>query len=84
MSGSRTNPPTPLSRLGVDGPGPGESTIRRAFARLDPDTLDRILGAYLWTRTSVAGGRRIIALDGKTVRGARTATKTAPHLVAAY
>ncbi len=73
-----------LIHLGVDGRGPGESTIRRAFARLQADTLDRILGAYLWTRTSVAGGRRIIALDGKTVRGARTTTKTAPHLVAAY
>ncbi len=73
-----------LTPLGVPGRVPGESTIRRAFTRLEADTLDLILGAYLWTRTSVAGGRRIIALDGKTVRGARTKTKTAPHLVAAY
>ena len=73
-----------LSDLGVPGPGPGESTIRRVFARLEADTLDLVLGAYLWTRTSVTDGRRIIALDGKTVRGARTRTKTAPHLVAAY
>ena len=28
-------------------------------------------------------GRRVIALDGKTVRGARTSTTAAPHLVAA-
>ena len=73
-----------LTELGVDGRGPGESTIRRAFARLEADTLDLVLGAYLWTRTSVAGGRRVIALDGKTVRGARTKNKAAPHLVAAY
>jgi predicted transposase YbfD/YdcC len=32
----------------------------------------------------VAGGRRVIAIDGKSVRGARTATRTAPHLVAAF
>jgi len=73
-----------LTPLGVDGRGPGESTIRRAFARLEADTLDLVIGAYLWTRTSVTDGRRIIALDGKTVRGARTKNTTAPHLVAAY
>lgn len=73
-----------LADLGVPGRGPGESTIRRAFGRLEADTLDAVLGAYLWTRTTVTDGRRVIALDGKTVRGARTPTKTAPHLVAAF
>jgi predicted transposase YbfD/YdcC len=72
-----------LAGLGVDGAGPGESTIRRAFARLDGDLVDQVLGALLWTRTQRAGGRRVIAIDGKTVRGARTPTQTAPHLVAA-
>jgi hypothetical protein len=42
----------------------------------------------LWTRTRVVAGRRVIAIDGKTVRGARTATTvgktTAPHLVSAF
>ncbi|MGH3466703.1 MAG: ISAs1 family transposase, partial [Thermocrispum sp.] len=28
-------------------------------------------------------GRRVIAIDGKTIRGARTKTATAPHLIAA-
>jgi predicted transposase YbfD/YdcC len=32
----------------------------------------------------VVGGRRVIAIDGKTVRGARTATGAAPHLVSAF
>jgi len=73
-----------LADLGVLGRGPGESTIRRAFGRLEADTLDAVLGAYLWTRTTVTDGRRVIALDGKTVRGARTPNKVAPHLVAAY
>jgi hypothetical protein len=41
-----------------------------------------MIGAFMWTR--VAGGHRVIAIDGKTVRGARTATTAAPHLVSAY
>jgi hypothetical protein len=73
-----------LAGPGVDGTGPGESTIRRAFARFDGDLVDQVLGALLWTRTRLAGGRRVIpAIDGKTVRGACTPTRTAPHLVAA-
>lgn len=74
-----------LARLGVGtGPRPTESTIRRTFARLDADLLDQVIGAYLWTRTRVVDGRRVIAIDGKTVRGARTANAVAPHLVAAF
>ena len=36
-----------LADLGVPGRGPEESTIRRAFARLEADALDVVLGAYL-------------------------------------
>ena len=36
-----------------------------------------------WTRAVQAGGRLVIAIDGKTVRGARSKTGKAPHLVAA-
>ena len=35
------------------------------------------------TRVEVAGGQRVIAIDGKTARGARAAGNLAPHLVAA-
>ncbi|MEO3936698.1 ISAs1 family transposase [Dermatophilaceae bacterium Soc4.6] len=63
---------------------PDESTLRKLFGRLDADHLDRALGAWLWTRSAVVNGQRVIALDGKTVRGARTATTSAPHLVAAF
>lgn len=72
------------------GRGPSESAIRRAFARLDAARLDAILAAWMWTRTVVVDQRRVIAIDGKTVRGARTRNKTsntisaAPHLVAAF
>lgn len=63
---------------------PSESAIRRTFNRLDATVLDSVLGAWLWTRTVVVGQRRVIALDGKTVRGARTRDTVAPHLVAAF
>ncbi len=76
-------PASDLARLGI-GAAPEESTLRKLLARLDPDLLDRLLGAFMWTRTADIDGRRVIALDGKTVRGARTRSGTAPHLVAAF
>jgi predicted transposase YbfD/YdcC len=53
------------------------------FARLDAGLLDQLVGALMWTRTHTVAARRVIAVDGKTVRGARSKTTTAPHLVAA-
>ena len=68
-------PPATLRRLGIVGGTPGESTIRRVLGRLDGDLLDQLIGTLMWTRTATVGGRRLIAIDGKTVRGARTATQ---------
>lgn len=74
-----------FAELGSSRPArPSESAIRRAFTRVDADILDAVIGAFCWTRTQVVGGRRVIALDGKTVRGARTPTRVAPHLIAAF
>jgi predicted transposase YbfD/YdcC len=74
-----------LAELGLSRPtAPDASTFRKVLARLDAATLDRLVGAFLWTRTGVVGGRRVIAIDGKTVRGARSTTTTAPHLVSAF
>lgn len=78
-------PEPALARLGLSsGPRPTESTIRRAFTRMDADLLDQAIGAFLWTRTREVAGRRVIAIDGKSIRGARTAKAIAPHLVAAF
>lgn len=73
------------SLTGVLGSGRvlDESTFRRVFARVDADVLAGVLGAWLWTCTAVVGGRRVIAVDGKTIRGARRRDEPAPHLVAA-
>src|ERR1700722_14859404 len=60
-----------------------ESTFRRAFALVSADVLDRVLGAWLHTRAARAGGRLVIAIDGKTVHGAKGRDGKAPHLVAA-
>lgn len=62
---------------------PEQSTFRRVFGRLDAAVLDGLVGAFLWTRTATVARHRVIAIDGKTLRGARTATTAAPHLVAA-
>src|SRR3954447_21344602 len=72
-----------LATLGAARGAAEESTFRRAFTALDADKLDSVLGAWLWTRTSEVTGRLVIAIDGKTIRGARDKDTKAPHLVAA-
>jgi predicted transposase YbfD/YdcC len=75
--------PEVLAVLGATRGAAEESTFRRAFAVVSADVLDRVLGAWLWTRAVRAGGRLVIAVDGKTVRGAKSKNGKAPHLVAA-
>jgi hypothetical protein len=53
---------------------PAEATIRRTLARLDPDALTCVIGAWLADRERrdrAASRRRAVA--GKTLRGARGA-----------
>jgi hypothetical protein len=60
-----------LAGLGaVRGPAE-ESTFRRAFALISADVPGQVIGAWLHTRATQAGGRLVIAVDGKAVRGAR-------------
>jgi predicted transposase YbfD/YdcC len=74
-----------LSRIGIptDQALPSESTMRRTLALLDADDLDARLAGWMATRVGHLAGRQVIAVDGKTMRGART-TAGAPHLVAAF
>jgi len=69
-----------LSLLGIGATAPHESTIRRLLQQLDPSAVEAALSSWaaaqLAARTAVAGTpdrerRRVWALDGKTVRGAR-------------
>jgi hypothetical protein len=72
-----------LAVLGADRGPAEESTFRRAFALASPDVLDQVLGAWPWTRAVQAGGRLVIAVNGKAVRGAKRRDGKALHLVAA-
>jgi hypothetical protein len=75
--------PEALAALGAERGPAEESTYRRAFTLVSADVLDRVLGAWLHTRAVRAGGRLVITIDGKTVRGAKGKGGKAPHLVAA-
>jgi predicted transposase YbfD/YdcC len=60
--------------VGVDRRCPSESTIRRLLGKVDPDRFDIALGGFvqrLCAGTAPAGRRRVLAVDGKTVRGSR-------------
>jgi predicted transposase YbfD/YdcC len=50
---------------------PGEATIRRVLARVDGDAVDAAVGGWLADRLRPPGPRRrrVVAVDGKTLRG---------------
>jgi predicted transposase YbfD/YdcC len=63
--------------LGVDRRCPSESTIRRLLARVDADRFDAAIGLFLqgWCASGTpVGRRRVLAVDGKTLRGSRRFT----------
>ena len=72
-----------LAGLGAARGPAEESTFRRAFAMISPEVLDQVIGTWLHTRAAQVCGRLVIAIDGKTVRGAKDKDGKASHLVAA-
>ncbi|MFE1521971.1 hypothetical protein ACFW9I_35080 [[Kitasatospora] papulosa] len=71
-------------------PVPHAATVRRLLHRVDGDALDAAISAYLQARTapvpSTEGSRparRVIAVDGKVVRGSHTRAAAAIQLLAA-
>ncbi len=75
--------PAALRGLGVTGEAPCESTLRRTLQRLDADGLDVILGAWAALQEVPGDEVRVIAVDGKAVRGARGPDGRGRHLLAA-
>lgn len=65
-------PAVVLAGLGA-GAAPSEATFRRLLNLAGGDGLDTIIGAWMWLRTSIIGGKRVIAFDGKALKGARAA-----------
>jgi predicted transposase YbfD/YdcC len=60
--------------LGTGRRCPSESTIRRVLGKVDADRFDAVIGAFvqrLCTEAAPAGRRRVLAVDGKTLRGSR-------------
>lgn len=83
--------PTVRARLGLGRRPPCEATIRRVLQAVDAAELDRVVSTWLAARSSRSapsalppGPRRVIALDGKTARGARHAGGRAVHLLSAF
>ncbi|MEU9191426.1 transposase family protein [Streptomyces sp. NPDC048484] len=72
-------------------PVPHAATVRRLLQRVDGDALDAAISAYLQARmpppvepdTEEVPARRVIAVDGKVVRGSRTQAAAAIQLLAA-
>jgi hypothetical protein len=82
-------------RLGLHRPVPSESTIRRVLQAVDAEALDRTVSAWLATRATsppvtpavspaARPAARVIAVDGKSARGARGPDGRAVHLLAAF
>ena len=74
-----------LRALGVTGTVPSESTFRRTLQRLDADAFDALAGEWAARRTAPdPKARRVIAVDGKTLRGSRHGGEDGRHLLAAF
>lgn len=72
------------AHAGSQGTVPSESTFRRTLQRLDADAFDDLAGA--WAQRAVRPGpkkRRVIAVDGKTLRGLAGGGEPDEHLLAA-
>lgn len=74
--------PAQLAVLGLRS-APGESNLRKLFARLDAAAVDLCLAAWAFTRSRRIKGRLVIAIDGKSLRGARSHIAQTPHLIGA-
>jgi predicted transposase YbfD/YdcC len=65
---------------------PGEATVRRVLARVDPDALDLVIGRWLADQQRPPpqpAWRRAVAVDGKTLRGSGHHGRSQVHLLAA-
>ena len=81
--------PTMRRRLGIAGRVPCEATIRRVLQRLDGEQFDLLIchshtaihSHWLARRAGPCAALLVIAIDGKTARGARAGDARAAHMV---
>ena len=83
---ARTAPEEVLAQLGIRFRRPSEKTFRAVFSRLDPGGSGPPAGRLLHRAATAAdpAGLLAVALDGKTLRGARRAGAAAAHLVSVF
>jgi predicted transposase YbfD/YdcC len=83
-----TAPTEVLAQLDIRSGRPSEKTFRSVLARLDPTDLDRRLGGYFTglaaAQAAAESGLLAVAVDGKTLRGARRMGAGAAHLVSVF
>jgi hypothetical protein len=60
---------------------PTESTLRRVLQSSNAEALDHVLGQWLFNQTDASDA---VAVDGKTLRGARRPDGSQPHLLSAF
>lgn len=76
--------------LGLGRRAPSESTIRRILQSVDAEVLDQAVSDWLVARSATVAAAtttptlRVIAIDGKSARGARGPDGRATHLLAAF
>jgi predicted transposase YbfD/YdcC len=85
-----------LIQVGLSGPRPVATTVWRILTRVDSVALSAVLAAWLLARnalpvkelayegTSTRPRRRVVAVDGKTVRGTVSSDGHCVHLLSAY
>ncbi len=64
---------------------PSEATIRRMACQVDLEALEAVIASWTAGQLELDAevGRLTVAVDGKTVRGARVGGQAAPHLLSA-
>ena len=75
--------PDALATLGVSGEVPCESTIRRTINKVDANGSGRVVGAWAALRATTSEKFRVVAVDGKSLRGSAFAGARCRHLLAA-
>src|SRR5664279_225464 len=75
--------PAAVAKLGVTGEVPSESTIRRTINKIDANGLDVVVGAWAALHATTSEKFRVIAVDGKSLRGSATAGGRCRHLLSA-
>jgi hypothetical protein len=71
--------PNALATLGVSGEVPCESTIRRTINKVDANGLDVIVGTWMALRATTSERFRVVAVDGKSLRGSGSPDEVVGH-----